>query len=108
MSRGAHDDLYHSAFWHRRRKLQLRHEPLCRRCAAAGKVVAARVADHITPHDGGNGFYIGELQSLCFNCHNRGKRLVDLKGFSSSCGEDGWPTDPAHPTNVRAAKTGGN
>jgi hypothetical protein len=38
------------AAWHRRARFQLQREPLCAMCLAEGKVVAARIADHIEPH----------------------------------------------------------
>jgi 5-methylcytosine-specific restriction endonuclease McrA len=101
-----HSDWYCGSRWKRRRTLQLRIEPLCRMCRDAGRAEPARVADHVTPHGGDwNKFVLGELQSLCFDCHDRRKRLVELRGFDSAVGEDGWPLDPAHPTNVRARKS---
>jgi 5-methylcytosine-specific restriction endonuclease McrA len=100
---GKYHEWYHSARWWRRRKLQLAHEPLCRKCADAGKVTEARVADHVDPHRGDyNSFLTGELQSLCFDCHNRRKRMQELRGYDVKFGADGWPLDPAHPSNVRA------
>ena len=63
---------YWSSSWLRRRKLQLKHEPLCRMCLAKGLVTPARVADHIEPHNGDwTKFRLGGLQSLCFDCHGQ-------------------------------------
>jgi 5-methylcytosine-specific restriction endonuclease McrA len=102
-AKGKYHDWYHSARWWKRRALQLKLEPLCRKCTYAGKVSVARVADHVVPHRGDrNSFLTGELQSLCFDCHNRRKRMQELRGFDVKFGPDGWPLDPAHPSNVRA------
>ena len=91
---------YSTSFWLRRRKLQLKHEPLCQMCLARGIVTPAKVADHIEPHQGDwNKFKLGALQSLCFNCHDRTKRLIDLHGYGLDVDDDGWPTDPKHPAN---------
>ena len=84
--------------WRRRARLQLLHEPLCRRCLERGKNVAARVADHIIAHRGDiNGFWLGPLQSLCFECHNSDKQSEEVKGHRHDIGADGWPIDPRHP-----------
>jgi 5-methylcytosine-specific restriction enzyme A len=42
--------LHNKSQWHRRARRQLQKEPLCAMCLAEGKVIAARVADHIEPH----------------------------------------------------------
>ena len=94
---------YWSSSWLRRPKLQLKHEPLCRMCLAKGLVTPARVADHIEPHNGDwTKFRLGGLQSLCFDCHDRTKRRIELRGYSNEIDDDGWPTDPKHPANRRA------
>jgi 5-methylcytosine-specific restriction endonuclease McrA len=101
-AQGKYHKWYTSARWQKRRTLQLKHEPLCRKCADAGTLSAARVADHVGPHNGDyNSFMTGELQSLCFNCHDRRKRIQELRGYDIKFDADGWPLDPAHPTNVR-------
>jgi 5-methylcytosine-specific restriction endonuclease McrA len=94
---------YASTAWQNRRKHQLQIEPLCRYCTHKGKLSQARVVDHVVPHCGDyNLFLLGEVQSLCFDCHDKRKRLIDLHGYCSDVNEQGWPIDPAHPTNVRA------
>jgi 5-methylcytosine-specific restriction endonuclease McrA len=86
--------------WRRRRRHQLATEPLCRFCLTEGRITPARVADHVIPHNGDwNKFVLGELQSLCVDCHDRVKRHVELYGFRHDVGVDGWPLDPNHPTN---------
>ena len=42
--------LHNNAAWHRRARFQLQRGPLCVMGLAEGKVVAARIADHIEPH----------------------------------------------------------
>jgi len=91
---------YWTSFWLRRRKLQLRQEPLCVMCLKRGLVTPARVVDHIEPHNGDwDKFRLGDLQSLCADCHDRHKRRIDLHGYSNEIDKDGWPTDPRHPAN---------
>jgi 5-methylcytosine-specific restriction endonuclease McrA len=98
MSREDHP--HGTAYWKRRRVLQLKAEPLCRMCKANGIVTLASVADHVVPHNNNwNRFKLGELQSLCTECHNRSKRVIELRGYGLEVDDDGWPTDPNHPAN---------
>ena len=91
---------YSTAFWLRRRRLQLQAHPLCRMCGARGVVTPATVVDHVQPHKGDwNLFALGELQSLCKPCHDSPKRAFELRGYSRDVGSDGWPLDPNHPAN---------
>jgi 5-methylcytosine-specific restriction endonuclease McrA len=91
---------YQLNVWRRRRRLQLLQHPLCALCEARGVVTPATVGDHVTPHRGDwNAFRLGPLQSLCADCHGRMKHRVDLHGYSSEIGGDGWPLDPKHPAN---------
>jgi hypothetical protein len=91
---------YQLNIWRRRRLLQLRHEPLCAFCIERGVVTPATIADHIVPHRGNwTAFRLGPLQSLCNDCHVRLKHRLDLHGYSSDIGDDGWPVDPRHPAN---------
>ena len=100
MNKRAWQHFYDSAFWIRRRALQLKQHPLCKMCAERGVVTVATVADHIDPHKGDwNKFCLGELQSLCSTCHNSAKRYVELRGYSIEVDDDGWPIDPRHPAN---------
>jgi 5-methylcytosine-specific restriction enzyme A len=93
-------NFYHSAFWLRRRALQLKHYPLCKFCLARGVVMPATVADHVEPHKGNwNLFVLGELQSLCASCHNSSKRYIEERGYGIDVDDDGWPTDARHPAN---------
>jgi 5-methylcytosine-specific restriction endonuclease McrA len=91
---------YKTARWQRLRKLQLQRRPLCKFCLERGIVTVANVVDHVTPHRGDwTAFVTGELQSLCEPCHNSGKRQIELRGYRTDIGLDGYPTDPNHPFN---------
>ena len=91
---------YGKGCWQRRRKLQLAEHPLCAFCLKRAVVTPATVVDHVEPHKGDwNKFVLGELQSLCANCHNRHKHIVEIRGHSFEVGDDGWPIDPNHPAN---------
>jgi 5-methylcytosine-specific restriction endonuclease McrA len=47
-------------------------EPLCRQCGKEGRITAASVADHVRPcGNDWTAFRLGELQSLCRDCHDR-------------------------------------
>jgi 5-methylcytosine-specific restriction enzyme A len=90
--------LHNKALWHRRARYQLQHEPLCAMCLAEGKVVAARIADHIEPHKGDPvKFWNSKLQSLCAHCHESRKKRLEHCGYDNTIGIDGMPIDPRHP-----------
>jgi hypothetical protein len=93
--------------WRKTAKAQLRKQPLCEFCLARGVVTIACIADHIEPHHGDwNSFWLGRLQSLCKDCHDSNKRLVQERGYDpKAIGQDGWPTDPRHPANKQALKS---
>ena len=95
-----HHHLYNNRRWVARRAAQLRAHPLCAMCLAAGRVTAARVADHIEPHKGSAElFWTGGLQSLCYPCHNSGKKQLEKQGYSNQVDVHGRPIDPHHPSN---------
>ena len=90
--------LHNKARWHRIARHQLRVEPLCRMCLAEGRVVAARVADHVEPHHNDPvKFWTGKLQSLCSHCHESRKKSAEHRGYDRTIGPDGLPIDPRHP-----------
>jgi len=69
--------------------------PLCRLCLEAGRVTPATVADHIEPHKGDfTAFRLGELRSLCADCHDR---LDADNAPRAPIREDGTPSDLNHP-----------
>ena len=93
-----HQHLYDTGFWKRRSRLQLLAHPLCAFCQKLGKVTPARVADHVTPHNGDPRlFYEGELQSLCWSCHSSRKQSIERRGYDTTVGVDGLPVDRMHP-----------
>lgn len=72
---------YGSQRWRRMAKAQLATHPLCCMCEAEGRVEAATVADHVTPHRGDwMLFWEGELQSLCAHHHNSAKHSEEARG----------------------------
>ena len=91
---------YATSRWKSRRAQQLRAEPFCGYCLAAGHRVSATVADHIVRHNGdAEMFWNGRLNSLCALHHSASKQREERKGFSTAVGIDGWPLSPAHPSN---------
>jgi 5-methylcytosine-specific restriction endonuclease McrA len=91
---------YCTVSWARRRAYQLMIEPLCRLCLEAGRVTPATVADHVMPHRGDyTAFRLGQLRSLCADCHNRLDRTNSPR---APVREDGTPSDPNHPWNARS------
>jgi len=83
-----------------RRCEQLQRQLLCALCLERGKTTSSVVADHVERHGGNwNRFVLGRLQSLCRHCHDSRKRQIELRGYDTTIGEDGWPTDPHHPAN---------
>ena len=93
--------LYKTQAWKATRRQQLQQEPLCRMCMAEGRVTAATVVDHVTPHKGDRVLFFdaANLQSLCAPCHDGAKQEQERLGYSSQVGLDGWPIDPMHPSN---------
>jgi 5-methylcytosine-specific restriction protein A len=75
-------DFYRSPVWRKVRKLHLQRYPFCVECESRGKLISAKVVDHIrrvnpaNPYDTQNGTW-GEplssdnLQGLCSSCHNK-------------------------------------
>ena len=87
--------------WIRLRTLQLKTSPLCAICLHSGKLTVASVVDHVEPRSkGGEDYDVGNLQSLCPECHNRKTRRdagVTTKPVARGCSADGTPIDPDHP-----------
>jgi 5-methylcytosine-specific restriction enzyme A len=73
---------------------------LCKFCLERGNVTAATAVDHVEPHHGDwTGFVTSKLQSLCEPRHKSANREIELHGYRSDIGLDGYPTDPNHPFN---------
>lgn len=47
-------------------------------------------------------FCTGRRESLYEPCHRSAKRQIELHGYRTDIGLDGYPTDPNHPVHVRA------
>lgn len=62
--------------WQKARALFLTENPLCRMCEADGRLTAAEVVDHITPHRGDARLFWDRAnwQPLCKRCHDVDKR----------------------------------
>jgi 5-methylcytosine-specific restriction enzyme A len=90
--------LHDKAAWHRRARRQLQYEPLCAMCLSEGKIVAARIADHVEPHHNDPiKFWNGKLQSLCAHCHEGRKKRLEHRGLDNAIGSDGWPIRSSAP-----------
>lgn len=87
-------NLYSLARWKRARAAQFAKEPLCLFCKQEGKITAACVVDHITPHKGALELFWdpANLQSLCKPHHDRDKKLIEAgKKRPEIIGPDGYP-----------------
>lgn len=84
MERGTAHQRGYDARWRKKRANYLRKHPLCVRCQAAEKIVAATVVDHIIPHKGNKNLFNDEdnFQSLCKPCHDH-KTATEDGGFGS-------------------------
>jgi 5-methylcytosine-specific restriction endonuclease McrA len=90
--------------WQKARATYLRRNPLCVICKRAGRITAAKVVDHITPHKNDQALFwdtAGNWQALCKTCHDR-KTATEDGGFGRApvvkgCDVSGMPTDPRHP-----------
>jgi 5-methylcytosine-specific restriction protein A len=69
----------YDATWRKQRLALLREQPLCRLCLAAGRTVAATVADHIVPLADGGTNETDNLQPLCKRCHDAVKTPADRR-----------------------------
>ena len=67
--------------WQQARAQFLREHPLCVMCEAAGRVEAATVVDHITPHRGDQSLFWrrSNWQSLCATHHSRDKQREEQR-----------------------------
>lgn len=65
-------EFYQSTAWRKLRALKLEQEPMCEECLKEGRLIPARMVDHIVPiNKGGASLDIDNLQSLCNVCHAR-------------------------------------
>lgn len=70
-------------------------------CAEQGRITAATVVDHITPHRGDPVLFWDEQnwQGLCVPHHNSTKQAEEKRGHTTGCDVQGMPVDPNHPWN---------
>jgi hypothetical protein len=65
---------------------------LCERCLAVNLVRPAEVVHHIEPHGGDRAkFYLGRLESLCRDCHEKEHGRANNEPW---IGTDGLPLPP--------------
>lgn len=81
--------------WRKERLHFLDQNPLCKFCEDEGKVTAATVVDHITPHKGDEILFwdVDNWQPLCEQCHNSTKALIENGKDMRPVGLDGWRVD---------------
>lgn len=99
--RGTATERGYDSRWRKARATYLAHHPLCRMCEQQGRVTAATVVDHITPHRGDSALFwdTDNWQQLCKPHHDSAKQREERGGHASGTGLDGRPTDPSHPWN---------
>lgn len=92
--------LYKTARWAHVRKAQLSKQPLCEWCLPK-RVTAATVCHHNDPKQKLNKatFFLGPFTSLCKDCHDGKAQQIEVRGYSTEIGADGWPVDAQHPAN---------
>jgi 5-methylcytosine-specific restriction endonuclease McrA len=94
----AWNNWYSTERWARLRRHQLLTHPLCAFCLERGVVEPATICDHVKPHHGDvNKFWLGPFQSLCKQCHDSTKKVIEQRGYRLDIGLDGWPLDKRHP-----------
>jgi 5-methylcytosine-specific restriction endonuclease McrA len=93
----AYHYLYNSSQWHKIRHYQLQSSPLCALCEAQGITQAATIVDHVKPHRGNKELFFNaaNLQSLCKPCHDKHKRIKELRGIMGGHDLSGLPLDSA-------------
>lgn len=69
--------------WQKARVGWLEAHPLCMYCQREGRVTAATVVDHSTPHRGDMVIFWDRSQwvSLCTHCHSSTKQKEEAQGF---------------------------
>ena len=58
------------------------------------------VVHHIKAHQGNLELFcdLNNLQSVCKSCHDSSIQSTEALGYDTQIGNDGWPTDPKHPS----------
>lgn len=70
--RGSSSERGYDSRWQKARRTYLASHPLCVRCEGEGRVVAAKVVDHVVPHRGDWALFWDEdnWAALCETHHN--------------------------------------
>lgn len=78
-------ELGYNYAWQRARKQFLLDHPLCQECQRNGRITAANVVDHITPHKGNQELFWDQSnwQALCQSCHSK-KTAREDGGFGNA------------------------
>lgn len=94
--------------WMREREAFLRCYPTCVYCEKYknGRITAATVVDHITPHRGNPALFWdrSNWQALCQSCHDRHKQREEKVNRAIGCAADGTPFDPQHHWRVGSTR----
>ena len=87
--------------WRAARAAFLAEHPTCVYCERAGKLTAAEVVDHITPHKDDPAVFWdrSKWQALCKRCHDSIKQAEDRGSGLRGCDARGVPLDPRHHWN---------
>jgi 5-methylcytosine-specific restriction enzyme A len=92
--------LYKTEAWQIiRRRAFVRDGGICHICH---KLIIGRYdGDHVIAHNGDHAlfFSVDNVKPAHPTCHASAKQSEERTGYSKAMGEDGWPTDPAHPAN---------
>ena len=80
--RGTAHERGYTRRWAAAAKRHLVEHPLCAACEAVGRVTAATIVDHITPHRGDQALFWDRdnWQSLCKPCHDRKTAIGEAFG----------------------------
>lgn len=81
------------------RKRRLMAEPLCRHCAAKGRVTAATVPDHIIPLAFGGTDDDSNIQCLCDECHEI-KTAIESAHVEGAANHPEWLKPSAIPLTI--------
>lgn len=95
-----HHHLYGS-WWKRVSEQHLVLNPWCVYCEEIGINTLAQCVDHKVPHRGNITLFRDpkNWQSLCFDCHNRIKKVEEEQGVLIGGDVNGDPLDPDHHWN---------